>query len=227
MCIYIMCMELVFNPYVHTTTVPSAPPTSISGIARSSTLVVFQWLPPPPSSINGIIMFYIVRLTERHTGRDWTFFAVDQDIRIGSLHPYYFYDFVVATHTIGTGPYSQVVTVQTNQDVPIASPDEFSAAIIGSDSVTLIWDPPPFEETNGVIQYYSIRVTELETARLIDLRSNITRATFTNLHPYYTYQCIVAARTIALGPYTDPITVQLLEEGNLFQSCTGQSKGMQ
>lgn len=143
---------------------------------------------------------------------------MDQDIRIGSLHPYYFYDFVVATHTIGTGPYSQVVTVQTDQDVPIASPDEFTAATIGSDSLTLVWNPPPFEETNGVIQYYSIQVTELETARLIDLRSNMTRAVLTNLHPYYTYQCIVAASTIALGPYTDPITIQLLEEGKAILS---------
>ena len=201
-------------------TVPSAPPTSISGMVTSSTMITFRWFPPPPQDINGLIRFYTVRLTERHTGRQWTFFAVDQDIRIGSLHPYYFYDFVVAAYTTGTGPFSQVFTVQTAQDVPIASPDQFSAATIASDFLTLTWVPPPFEETNGVIQYYSIRVTELETGQLFNLRSNVTNITLTNLHPYYTYQCRIAARTISLGPYSDPITIQLLEEGNAFEFCT-------
>ena len=37
--------------------------------------------------------------------------------------------------------------------------------------------------------------------------------TFINLHPYYVYQCVVAAYTIGIGPYTLPVTVQLAQEG--------------
>ena len=37
--------------------------------------------------------------------------------------------------------------------------------------------------------------------------------TLTDLHPFYTYSCAVAAETVAVGPYTFPITVQLSEEG--------------
>lgn len=39
---------------------------------------------------------------------------------------------------------------------------------------------------------------------------------FDNLHPYYTYQCTVAAYTVGVGPYTLPITVQLDPEGKLL-----------
>ena len=179
-------------------------------------MITLHWLPPPSQDINGVIRFYIVRLTERHTGRQWSFFALDQDIRIGSLHPYYLYDFVVAAYTTGTGPFSQVFTVQTAQDVPIAPPDEFSVVTIASDFLTLTWVPPPFEETNGVIQYYSIQVTELETGQLFNLRSNVTNITITDLHPYYTYQCSVAVYTISPGPYSDSLTIQLLEEGSVL-----------
>ena len=96
--------------------VPTAPPQRISGIARSSTLVTFMWAPPPPLEVNGLLRYYIVEVTERHTSRSWTFFAVDNDIHIGSLHPYYYYDCVVAAYTISTGPFSQTLSVLTDQD---------------------------------------------------------------------------------------------------------------
>ncbi len=87
----------------------------MSGISRSSTLITFSWSSPPPLEVNGLLRYSIVRVTERHTRRSWTFFAVDNDIHIGSLHPYYYYDCVVAAHTIDTGPFSQSVSVRTDQ----------------------------------------------------------------------------------------------------------------
>ncbi len=55
-------------------------------------------------------------MTERYTGKLWTFFAVDSLVYIGSLHPYYLYDCTVAAHTIGTGPYSDTLTIQTDEE---------------------------------------------------------------------------------------------------------------
>ena len=75
-----------------------------------------MWSPPPPLDVNGLLRYYIVEVTERYTSRSWTFFAVDDDIHIGSLHPYYYYDCVVAAYTISAGPFSQTVSVLTDQD---------------------------------------------------------------------------------------------------------------
>ena len=52
-------------------------------------------------------------VSEQETGRFWTFFAVDEDINLASLHPFFNYECQVAAFTIGSGPYTSSVTVQT------------------------------------------------------------------------------------------------------------------
>ncbi len=96
--------------------VPSAPPQNISGRALSSTLVMLFWSPPPPLDVNGIIRHYTVKAVERHTGRQWTFFAVNTDLHVGSLHPYYYYDFNLSATTVGEGPYSSAFTLLTDPE---------------------------------------------------------------------------------------------------------------
>ena len=94
-------------------TVPVSPPQNISGSALSSSLIMLFWSPPPPRDVNGAIRYYTVEAVERYTGRQWTFFAVDADLHIGSLHPYYFYDFNISATTIGMGPFSSIYSVLT------------------------------------------------------------------------------------------------------------------
>ena len=96
---------------------------------------------------------------------------------------------------------------------PIAAPQQLSVTRT-STSITLSWNPPPFEDSNGLIQYYTIQVTELDTnTTLPPIKSYSTEYTVNNLHPYYVYQCTVAAYTTDNGPYTPSITVQLSQEG--------------
>ncbi len=94
---------------------PSSAPQSVHGVFHSSTAIRFSWSSPPPLDINGVIKYYVVEVTERRTGKSWTFFAVKLVTYISSLHPYYLYDCVVAAHTIGTGPFSKTVTIQTDE----------------------------------------------------------------------------------------------------------------
>ena len=128
----------------------------------------------------------------------------------------------MTAYTIDRGPYSEVVTVLTDESVPIAPPQEVTANEVASMYLTLTWNAPPFEETNGIIRYYMIRVSELETGTSFFVTSNETEVTVLELHPYYTYECNVAAYTIDLGPYSTSITIQLLEEGKnvLMHFCT-------
>ena len=80
-------------------------------------------------------------------------------------------------------------------------------------SLSLNWQAPPFEETNGAIQSYVIAIHEVETGRNFTANSNTTQVTLEPLHPYYTYMCSIAAVTVGIGPFSEHITAQLPEAG--------------
>ena len=84
---------------------------------------------------------------------------------------------------------------------------------VASDSFTLTWEPPPFEEINGFIRYYVVSVAETDTGRVFDATPNSTQAILDGLHPFYTYSYTISAMTIGLGPHTTPMLVQLAEAG--------------
>ena len=95
---------------------------------------------------------------------------------------------------------------------PTAAPSNFTLISRNSTTITISWDPPPFDKINGYIQHYVIAVTEHETVAEFQEQSNYTQATLQSLHPYYTYTCRVAAVTTGPGPYTENITIQLPED---------------
>ena len=78
----------------------------------------------------------------------------------------------------------------------------------------LTWSSPPLIDINGIIRNYVIRIRERETSRVWISQVTNPHANFSSLHPYYNYECEVAAQTIATGPYTDPVSVQTMEAGN-------------
>ena len=83
-----------------------------------------------------------------------------------------------------------------------------------STSISLSWSPPPYEDTNGDIQYYTLMIVEVDTnTTLPPILSYTTEFTVSNLHPHYIYQCSVAAYTTENGPFSPPVTIQLLQEG--------------
>ena len=82
--------------------------------------------------------------------------------------------------------------------------------------MTLSWDLPPFDQINGHIRHYILVVTEWETASEFQEQPNNTQVTLKSLHPYYTYICRVAAVTTGPGPYTGNFTIQLPEDGKIF-----------
>ena len=73
--------------------------------------------------------------------------------------------------------------------------------------------PPPPDDHNGVIRYYSLILTETDTGVDIHVEVETMTEVVYSLHPFYTYEVIVSAVTIASGPYTSPVTVQLPEDG--------------
>ena len=98
--------------------------------------------------------------------------------------------------------------------VPGEPPLNFVVNITSSISGYLTWSPPNYEEQNGVIIMYVINVTVQETGEHFQLTSNTTSLEVTNLKPYRTYVCIIAAATsVGLGPFSTSVTVKTPEDG--------------
>lgn len=102
---------------------------------------------------------------------------------------------------------------------PSSSPTRVRATSVSSDTFTLYWDPPPYENQNGVIQYYSIRVLEVESGLVSHYTSYTFSLLLSSLHPAYTYNCIIAAYTVALGPFSVDFNVTTDEEGIVMHNA--------
>ena len=97
--------------------VPTGPPQGVEVQSETSTTLVLSWQPPAPENQNGIIVHYIVNITEMETGRLLSFTAVNMTtLSVPMLHPFYTYTCIVAAVTVGIGPYSATVEVELPED---------------------------------------------------------------------------------------------------------------
>ena len=144
---------------------------------------------------------------------------------------------IAASTSVGIGPNSTAINVLMPEDgkngiyiylvilltvllfptAPNRPPRNLSGVSPSSRRIYLTWHPPPAALTNGIIREYYANVTDTVTGEVQLLSSQSEVLEITNLHPYYTYKVAVAAYTVALGPFTDQITVQTLEDGALLQ----------
>ena len=84
---------------------------------------------------------------------------------------------------------------------------------VTSRTVTLLWDPPPYEGQNGVIRQYMLTVNRSDTSFFTVLNTTMTQLTVEHLLPFRSYIFTVAAQTIALGPFSMEEEIQLPEDG--------------
>ena len=99
---------------------------------------------------------------------------------------------------------------------PTGPPLNVMAASISSTSIRVSWQAPLRENQNGEITSYHINIVELETELLTTVTTASTDSIYVvnSLHPFYHYNCSVAAFTNGLGPL-DFDVVQTLPEGVL------------
>ena len=97
---------------------------------------------------------------------------------------------------------------------PSGAPQSFSVIPISSTVLLTTWSPPAAEEQNGLLTGYVVELTEVVSGRTRTNHTTETSLQWDSLHPYYTYQCRVAARTEAgNGPYTPLTPVTMPEAG--------------
>lgn len=116
--IYKCCGLLYDCRWIHTSiciiSAPSDPPQSVSGVPTSPTTITLTW--QPPSAPNGVISEYRINITEQDTSRSWQLTSQSLVKQITGLHPYYIYSVGMTAVTVGEGPYSSYVEIQTYQD---------------------------------------------------------------------------------------------------------------
>ena len=86
--------------------------------------------------------------------------------------------------------------------------------------IHLNWSSPEPIHVNGIIDHYEIRIEEVYTRRVFSLLTDEESALIGPLHPYYIYTCKIAAYTVGLGPFSQPISVQAGESRKFNISCT-------
>ena len=66
---------------------------------------------------------------------------------------------------------------------------------------------------------YIINVTEVDTGVQFQYTSVNTQYTLRSLHPYYTYEVVIEAVTVAPGPPTSVFSIQTSQDGKLRFQC--------
>ena len=98
---------------------------------------------------------------------------------------------------------------------PTVAPMNVSVSVLSSQVIKLSWEPPLLEKQNGIITTYQVIVISqnLMENKTHDVSEGRT-LTIDMLHPSYNYTVRIAAATVVgIGPFSDPITVMTLEEG--------------
>ena len=115
---------------------------------------------------------------------------------------------------------------------PTETPLNVSVDVETSRNITLSWERPSLEEQNGILTMYHVIIMEtqilyLDNGTTITRMGNNFNRTYNvsegrvqlvdTLHPSYNYTVRIAAATAAgIGPFSDPITVMTLEDGELY-----------
>ena len=96
---------------------------------------------------------------------------------------------------------------------PSSAPEKVTSGIVLPTSFVLHWQPPLLDSQNGIIRRYEIVLVELETGTTSTYTTTETTITISSLHPYYVYEYRVAAVTVAIGPFSLPVSLQTLPAG--------------
>lgn len=86
---------------------------------------------------------------------------------------------------------------------------------VGRREATITWQPPTFEDQNGVIVYYQLIVSQSQfQIPDITVNANTTSHTLANLEEHVEYTVVVAAATcVGVGPFSSTVNFTTLQDG--------------
>ncbi|XP_070455240.1 phosphatidylinositol phosphatase PTPRQ isoform X2 [Equus przewalskii] len=183
---------------------PSDPPKDVHYANLSSSSIILFWT--PPSKPNGIIQYYSVyyrnasgtymqNFTLHEVTNDFDNMTVSAIIDKLAIFSYYAF-WVTASTSVGNGnKSSDTVQVYTDQDMPLAPPQNLTLINYTSDFVWLKWSPSPVP--GGIVKLYSFKIHEHETDTVFykNISAFQTEAKLVGLEPVSTYSVSICAFT--------------------------------
>ena len=107
---------------------------------------------------------------------------------------------------------------QTTFPAPSGPPVNVTVHEVTSTSLHLVWSEPAPENRNGIIRLYVVIVMSIFDGHAHNYSVHGTELTLVSLKPFTDYECSVAASTIELGPFSSPVLIKTLEDGNIEHS---------
>ena len=213
---------------LQTFVVPIGAPRNVNVTITSPTTVTVTWNSPVLQHQNGIIQYYIIRISNVETGLTNTHTTEITIFTFSELHPFYTYYCEVSAVTIGSGP-SVNASFTTPEDgknsdalnywfnsfilVPSASPINLLASVLMSTSVLLTWDPPPLSDRNGIITEYNIIFIEVGSSNVQLFTTTTNKLNVSMLSPYTLYNFALSANTsVGMGPLSNYTTFHTLQD---------------
>jgi receptor-type tyrosine-protein phosphatase Q len=191
---------------------PSGPPLNLN-ITVSQFEANVTWEPPAIDSHNGIIRFYKVHYYSIQDGREANITTIQPRISLTDLRPFYEYVISVLAVTIENGP-NVSATFRTLESRPSGPPLSVRLFKLNFTSIELTWSHPERMNRNGIIKSYIVQLSSTNGGiRNFSIENNDTlRITLTDLDTNTNYTIRVAAVTIAIGTYSEPIEFDLVEQ---------------
>jgi len=116
---------------------------------------------------------------------------------------------------------SNKIFVRTLESIPSSSPTNIVVQLISTTSISIQWNSPLDNETNGEILGYKVNClssNETNSIRLINISSDAKGLVIKNLIENMEYCISITARTrIGYGPYSPPICVTMSKTRNLIK----------
>ena len=91
---------------------PNVSPSSPVVFGATHDSVSLNWQAVPFEEVNGVVEGYTIAVHEVDTGRNFTMNSNTTQVTLEHLHPFYTYVFSIAAETVGTGPFSESITIQ-------------------------------------------------------------------------------------------------------------------
>ncbi|KAI6661005.1 Phosphatidylinositol phosphatase PTPRQ-like [Oopsacas minuta] len=194
---------------------PTAPPSDFTVLPSGSTSLLISWNPPSLNTQNGAIIGYLIVVVGLQ--HDSSVYHIDTNstlraYTLSSLEEgHLYYVSMSATNSAGYGPYTQNISVITNDAAPSSAPQHVNA-IASTTSLFIIWSTPPIPDHNGVITKYEVKYIDILSGANNSLFETELRIIIPNLHENELFEIQVRAYTsFGPGPYSTVLYVRTLE----------------
>ncbi|KAI6655488.1 Phosphatidylinositol phosphatase PTPRQ-like isoform X5 [Oopsacas minuta] len=192
---------------------PGEAPDNFTGIPATVSITL-SWLAISVDQQNGELTYYEITYFNEatflsHTHVSTNISASELQCTIYGLEEDVVYHFRIRVYTsVGSGPYSNVISVRTEEALPSSPPTDFKAYVLSTTQIHVEYDYPLLINQNGAITGFDISVASSTESIEQIISTFLTSYTLQSLHPYTSYSIqIRAINSIGHSPYTPVIII--------------------